>query len=153
MPKKAAKKTASVTAEKVETTEKPRDTIPGYSGSTLEGTPPAAKIKTELPEGTVIGESGEATPPPAISHSEVVFKEPTKDERFVGKILCEGDTFHGYHYKQIIEFHTAVTLEGAFHAFHSHHPDAIQEGFKAKAISDEDAKKLAQEWEDKRNKA
>ena len=128
-----------------------KKTVPGYAGiaeDTLEGTPPEAK--TEMPEGTVIGQGGTISKPTEVVPSIAFHKSVTKEKRFAGKCLIEGDTFHGYHYKMIVELTEALTLAGAYNTFRGHHPDAVREGFKVRPLSEDEAKNLVKEWSDEK---
>jgi hypothetical protein len=103
-------------------------------------------IKEEVPEGVVIGEGGTITRPTVVTVGNAFYKEGNDHERFAGKVLLEGDTHVGYHYKFIAEVPQALTKEGLFHVFKSHLPDAVAEGFKFQAIDNEEAEKLSKEW-------
>jgi hypothetical protein len=126
--------------------DKPGDTVPGYAGpsaTTVAGTPPES---AEKPKGVVIGEGGTITKPTEITIS-AGYKKPTDAKRFIGLALLEGNTFHGYEKKLIVELTEAVTLEGAFNVFKSHvGPEAILDGFKVKVVTKEEAKELTDEW-------
>ena len=142
--------TASTAAAKTDNDKngKPRDTVAGYAGPAARTIQPEGKIvnKEKLPEGTVFGEGGSVTRPPEVSMNPAFFKSGNKLERFAGKVLVEGDTHAGYHYKFFVEVLQPVTEDGIFNIFRGHQPDAIREGFKCKGVTEEEANKLAQEW-------
>ena len=128
-----------------------KKTVPGYAGvGASEGVPPDTKI--DKPEGTVIGQDGTLTYPAQAETTVGFHKSPTKEKRYAGKVLMEGDTFHGYHYKQIAEITEALTLAGVFNTFRGHYPDAIREGFSCKAVSEEEATKLMKQWAEEKNR-
>jgi hypothetical protein len=126
---------------------KPHDTAPGYAGpqdKTVAGIPPDAYV--DKPKGAVVGQDGTLTKPTEVTLSSAAYRKPTDADRIIGRALLEGDTFNGYHRKIIVELTAAVTQEGAFFVFKSHFPDGIWEGFKAKGVTEEEAKELAEEW-------
>ena len=125
---------------------KPHDTVPGYAGpssTTVAGQPPK---RLEKPENAVVGEGGTLTLPTEITIGSATYKKPSDAERIIGLALLEGDTFNGFHRKIIVTLTQAVTQEGAFNVFRNHNPDAIWDGFKATLVSEEDAKKMIEEW-------
>src|SRR4030095_10557023 len=123
---------------------------PGWTGPAEEvaGVPPEALV--DMPEGTVIGQ-GTVSTPTVVEPSSAFSKELTKDKRFAGLMLMEGNTFHGFHYKQFAELTEVLTEDGVFNTFRGYHPDAIREGFKAKAVTKEEAEKLVKEWAEKKS--
>jgi len=135
---------------KREATERgePGDTVPGYAGShaaTVAGTPPET---AEKEEDVVIGEGGTITRPTQVTIGGIMFKKPNKDKRYIGLALLEGRVFHGNDKKLIVDLTEAVTKEGAFNVFKSHvGPEAIEEGFKVKVVTKEEAEKLAKQWQ------
>jgi hypothetical protein len=133
--------------------DKPRDTVAGYAGPAARTVQPEGKIvnSEKLPEGTVFGEGGSVTRPPEVSTNPTFLKTGNKLERYAGKVLVEGDTHAGYHYKFFVEVLQPVTEDGIFNIFRGHQPDAIREGFKCKAVTEEEADKLAKEWAEKMN--
>jgi len=125
--------------------QKTQDTVPGYAGPSETGAPKPPTIAEKL-EGVVTGEGGSVTHPTKISYSAGAYRKPSDTERIAGRALLEGDTFKGFHRKVIVDLTEGVTQEGAFNVFKGHYPDAIQQGFKAKPITEEDATKLIEEW-------
>ena len=122
--------------------EEKRQTVPGYAGPTEKAVAPPK----DLPEGAVVGQGGSVTLPTIVTVAAPSFKEPSGADLMVGRALLEGDTFNGYHRKIIVELTQGVTEEGAFNVFRGHYPDAIFDGFKAKNVTEEEAKKLVEEW-------
>lgn len=131
--------------------DKPHDTVPGYAGLALDEITPKGKvtIKDEEEEDVVIGQGGSVTRPTKVS-SMPFSKEGNEEERFAGKVMLEGDTHIGYHYKIIVDVPQALTEAGLFHVFKSHYPDAVAKGFTFKAVSTEEAEKLGKEWQKER---
>jgi hypothetical protein len=106
---------------------------------------PAPKYAGDLPEGSVISPLGVTRPPDEIL-LDPYRKERSKDEQLVGKVHLKGKTHHGFVYERIVEINQPRTELGMFQVFKAHFPDAVDEDFSAKPISDEDAEKLEKEW-------
>jgi hypothetical protein len=106
---------------------------------------PAPKYAGDLPEGTVISPLGITRPPDEIL-LDPYRKERSKDVQLAGKVLFSGKTHHGFKYERIVDIQQPRTELGMFQVFKAHFPDAVDEDFSAKPISDEDAEKLEKEW-------
>lgn len=128
---------------------KPHDTVPGYAGPDAVGEthkePPKFPDDFE-DEGIVIGQGGTVTHPTKVTLATPSYKKASDDERIAGRALLEGRTFKGYDRKIIVDLTEAVTQEGAFNVFRNHYPDGIFDGFKAKPVTEEEAKKLIEQW-------
>ena len=106
---------------------------------------PAPEYATKLPEGSVISPLGITRPPDEIL-LDPYRKERSKDKQLAGKVLIKGKTHHGFAYERIVDVLQPRTEKGMFQIFKAHFPDAVDEDFSAKPISDEDAEKLEKEW-------
>ena len=129
------------------TTEKEdkRETMKGYSGVPGEEGYPAPEYVSQLPEGSVISPVGVTRPPEPIL-MDPYRKERSKDKQLAGKVLMKGKTHHGFEYERIVDVLQPRTEKGMFQWFKAHFPDAVEEDFSAKAISDEDAVELEKKW-------
>jgi hypothetical protein len=119
----------------------------GKGGQNLpgeEGYPPP-KFAANLPEGTVISPLG-ITRPPEPGILDPYRKERSDDEQLAGKVLISGKTHHGFKYERIVEITQPRTELGMFQVFKAHFPDAVDEDFSAKPVSDEEADKLEKDW-------
>jgi hypothetical protein len=110
--------------------------LSGYSGSPAEGATPPERPKSAS-EDAVVSDVG-VTEPTQVFKGDGLTQfgaesEPSTkasgDEVVVGNFVCTGKTFHGQERTMTINIPSPVTAEGVFHAFRSHYPDAIQEGF------------------------
>jgi hypothetical protein len=127
--------------------EDKRETTKGYSGVAGEEGYPAPEYAAELPEGSVISPVG-VTRPPEPGIVDPYRKERSKDKQLAGKVLMKGKTHHGFEYERIVDVLQPRTEKGMFQWFKAHFPDAVDEDFSAKAVSDEEAEKLEKKWAD-----
>lgn len=109
-----------------------------------EGYPPPEFIEN-LPEGSVISPLGVTRPPDEIL-MDPYRKERSKDKQICGKVLLKGKTHHGFAYERIVDVIQPRTEKGMFQWFKAHFPDAVDEDFSAKAVTDEEAEKLQKDW-------
>jgi hypothetical protein len=129
-------------AEKKDKKDEP-ETVAGYSGSQHEGKAAAERPKS-VSDAAVVSPLGFTEP--GEQEQAVSYKKRIDTDRIYGLCLFEGDTGAGYHRKIILELGAPTTMEAAFNVFKGHFPDAIHDGFKAKAITQDEADKLNAEW-------
>jgi hypothetical protein len=125
------------------TNDKPRSH--NTAGGASDENYPAPEVVGDLPEGTVKSPLG-ITRPPEETLIDPYRKERSKDKQLAGKVLMKGKTHHGFVYERIVDVLQPRTEKGMFQVFKAHFPDAVDEDFSAKPISDEDAEKLQKEW-------
>jgi hypothetical protein len=124
-----------------------REGYPGWTGPAglvTYGKPP--KRADEPGDDVVVGEGGTITLPTKISGG-VDLRSSSDADRLIGFAVLEGDDFHGVHHKFTVLLTEAVTQEGAFNVFRAHvGPSAIFEGFKAEVKTEEEVRKLNEQW-------